>query len=112
MGYEAKIFSNDASESPSQTIQDTIQSMREMRVRQTAAEELEAAQTAAIAGIGLRGHAARDAMARARTESLRRARAARWEAITRGAWRTRVYGATAHLPGAAEDGAETRTESQ
>jgi len=89
--------------------------MREMRIRQTATEELEAAQVAAIAAIGLRGHAARDAMARARTESIRRARRERWGAIVKGAWRTRVYGATAHLPGPlpghADDDAQTETES-
>ena len=64
--------------------------MRECQIRQTAVEVLAQAQAAAIAGIGLRGGGARDAMARARTEFARKQARRRWEAIAKSAWKTRL----------------------
>jgi hypothetical protein len=63
--------------------------MRELLLRQTATEELIAAQQAAIAGIGLRQEEARIAMRRARVKTLKAARAARWAAIIKAAKTTR-----------------------
>lgn len=82
--------------------------MRELLIRQTAAEELEAAQAAAIAAIGLRSDRAREAMRKARVGILRKRRDERWKAIVRGAWRTTAYGALATLP----ESNETETHDQ
>ena len=64
--------------------------MRDLLVRQTAVDELIAAQQAAVAGIGLRGKAAARVMGRARTTVLRKRREARWRWIVAHAKRTRV----------------------
>jgi hypothetical protein len=64
--------------------------MRDLIIRQTAAEALHVAQEAAIAAIGKRGKMARDAMRVRACEIRERLERTRWEAICRGAWRTRV----------------------
>jgi hypothetical protein len=63
-------------------------SMRSKWLRTGAAEVIQIAQEMALAGLGRRGADARDAMARARREALRRREEQRWRAIVRGAKRT------------------------
>ena len=63
--------------------------MRDLLVRQTAAEALQTAKEAAIAAIGLRGKMAQDAMRAQRGETSQRLARIRWEGICRGAWRSR-----------------------
>lgn len=59
--------------------------MRELKLRQTAVDVLAIAQAGAIAGIGLRGRVARDAMRHAEAREAQRREDKRWGAIVRNA---------------------------
>lgn len=64
--------------------------MRDLKIRQTAAEALRCAEAGAIAALGKRGDEARNAMNQGARREAQRMSDVRWKAIVRGARATRI----------------------